>query len=178
MSIKLQEHARWSGSSSATAIACWAHGMTQLVHGLDNANTVWDNGVSWAQSLYDGHLLTHLIVGIQLHMSAGRGDLDQVLVMCRDAIVAAKAQHYLAGTSHLFGVTAVALIRSEEVDTAAMLLGAMVANGHTPRPNALGYLRKQLGEDTEARMSAGAVLSISDAADIALQYLNQHIDGR
>ncbi len=174
LSLKLQEHARGSGSATATAIACWAHGMTQLVHGLDNANKVWDDGISWAQSLHDGHLLTHLIVGIQLHMSAGRGDLDKVRTRCRDAIVAARAQHYLAGTSHLFGVTAVALIRSDDTDTAAKLLGAMVANGHTPRPNALGYLRKQLGEDTQARMSTGAVLSISDAADIALQHLAQH----
>lgn len=176
LSLKLQEHARWSGSATATAIACWAHGMTQLVHGLDTANKVWDDGVSWAQSLYGGHLLTHLIIGIQLHMSAGRGDIKQVLLMCRDAIVAAKEQHYLAGTSHLFGVTAVALIRMNDVDTAARLLGAMVANGHTPRPNALGYLRKQLGEDTEARMSVGSVLSIADAADIALQQLQQLID--
>ncbi|MEM7257033.1 MAG: adenylate/guanylate cyclase domain-containing protein [Pseudomonadota bacterium] len=176
LSLKLQEHARWSGSASATAIACWAHGMTQLMHGLDTANKVWDDGVSWAQSLYGGHLLTHLIVGIQLHMSAGRADIQTVLVRCRDAIVAAKEQHYLAGTSHLFGVTAVALIRVNDIDTAAKLLGAMVANGHTPRPNALGYLRKHLGEETDTAMGLGAVLSIADAADIALQHLQKAIE--
>lgn len=175
LSVKLQEHARWSGSGTATAIACWAHGMTQLAHSHDTANKVWDDGVSWAQTLYDGHLLTHMIKGIQLHMSAGKGDINKVTVMCRDAIVAAREQHYLAGTSHLFGVTAVALIRLHDVDTAAKLLGAMIANGHTPRSNAMGYLRKQLGDDAEAAMSAGAVLSISDAADMALQHLEMHL---
>ena len=175
LSMKLLEHARWSGSASATSVACWAHGMTQLADGLDSANLVWDDGVGWAQSLYSGHLLTHLIVGIQLHMSAGRGDIQQVLKLCHSALLAAKAQHYLAGTSHLFGVTAIALTRVNDVDTAARLLGAMVANGHTPRANALGFVRKQLGDRAELRMSSGALLNISDAAQIALDHLQEHI---
>ncbi len=176
LSMKLLDHARWSGSASATSVACWAHGMTQLVNGLDSANLVWEDGVSWAQSLYGGHLLTHLIVGLQLHMSAARGELQQVLKMCQSAILAAKEQHYLAGTSHLFGVTAMALTRVNDVDTAARLLGAMVANGHMPRPNVMRFVGKQLGERMEARMSTGAYLNISDAADIALEHLQQHIE--
>ena len=173
---KLLNHARWSGSASATAVACWAHGMTQLIDGIDSANAVWDDGVGWAQSLYGGHLLTHMIVGLQLHVSAGRGELPQVTTLCRKALLAAKEQHYLAGTSHLFGVTAIVLSRNNDTDTAARLLGAMVANGHTPRSNAIGFLHKLLGDRLEAKMSAGAHLSISNAADIALQHLDQYIE--
>ena len=120
--------------------------------------------------------MTHLIVGIQLHMSVGRGDLQVVLKRCHAAILAASKQHYLAGTSHLFGVTAVVLSRAGDPETGARLLGAMVASGHQPRQNALGYVRKYLGDNTESRMSAGAMLSISDAADIALQHLQMCIE--
>ncbi|MGI9601090.1 MAG: ATP-binding protein, partial [Acidimicrobiales bacterium] len=112
-------------SPTAKALAFWAEGLATSVTDPDEAAELWQLGQSEAYSLSDEHLLGHLLIGLQLHFVARRGQLPEVLALCRFALAAALDQHYFVGTSHLFGVAAIGLARSGDARTAGRLLGAM-----------------------------------------------------
>ena len=76
---------------------------------------------------------------------------------CREALSEALDQHYYAGASHLFGVTAIALSLAGDAQTGARLVGAMIENGHLPRRIAQRELEAALGDDL-------AIWSSSDEA--------------
>ncbi|MGI9600903.1 MAG: hypothetical protein ACR2QE_03390, partial [Acidimicrobiales bacterium] len=121
----------------------------------------------------DEHLLGHLLIGLQLHFVARRGQLPEVLALCRFALAAALDQHYFVGTSHLFGVAAIGLARSGDARTAGRLLGAMTAHDHIPRRNAVSTVQEALGDEFEVVAESGAGLSVADAARIAIDALDR-----
>ncbi len=65
--------------------------------------------------------------------------------------------YYYVGASHLFGVAAIALIRSGDPKTGAKLVGLMIANGHRPRSNASHALTAALGDAVDGYEAAGDV---------------------
>ncbi len=163
-------------SISAGVLAHWARGMYAVSVSPDSGETVdmgnglqeWRAGRELAESLSDVHLLAYLITSIELHITAADGTLDDALLLSRDALRRAHRHHYVAGTSHLFGVTAIVLARTGRADLGRRLLPVMVANGHPPRQNALDAVNPSGVGD---RVDQSDVLSIHDAehlADIAL----------
>jgi predicted ATPase/class 3 adenylate cyclase len=164
-----------NGSATTMAIARWAQGLTTAITDRGQAMAIWDEGLDAARSLNPRHLAVHLLVGLQLHFSAPLGELGSTLRRCRDALLLAHDQHYLAGTSHLFGVTAIVLARADRAETGARLLGAMQANGHIPRGNALKAINHALGAETEDHLVRGAGMSINDAAGVAIAALDEAI---
>lgn len=161
-----------SGSASARAVAAWAGGMRKTFAGLDRALAEWRRGMDVAQSLSPSHLAYQVTVGLVLHFSAGRGDLDEVVDGCLDALRSARAQHYLAGTSHLFGVTAIVLCRLGHPEAGAALLGVMEANGHVPRDNAARAVERALGDRAGEAKRAAEGMSVDDAATMAIGLLS------
>ena len=172
----LAEMARRTGSATTAALARWAEGLVEAISDRRRAVEIWDDGLDAARSLNPRHLLVHLLVGLQLHFTAGRGELGPTLRRCRETLQLAHDQHYLAGTSHLFGVTAIVLARAGRAETGARLLGAMEGNGHLPRGNAVHAISKALGDDADSRVARGIDLSINDAAAIALAALDEAIE--
>ncbi len=167
-----------SGSASAQALARWANGMVETFSSMEAGLRQWRLGLDAARSITDVHLLVHLIVGLELHFSATRGDLDDVLAKTLDGLRRAHAQHYLSGTSHLFGVSAIVLSRVGMAPTGARLIGSMVANGHLPRENAIRAIDKALGPDAESAKNDGASLSTNDAASLAIATLEDVVASR
>ncbi len=168
---KLMAIAVESGSATAMGLARWAGGLTATFHGVDKALDEWRKGIDTVQSLSPSHLGYHLMVGLVLHFTASHGDLDAVVDQCLDTLEQAHAQHYVAGTSHLFGVTAIVLCRLDRPETGGRLLGAMEAHGHKPRANAVRAVDKALGADADRARSAGASLSTDEAATMAMDAL-------
>ncbi|WP_394936743.1 hypothetical protein [uncultured Ilumatobacter sp.] len=124
------------------------------------------------------HLVEPVIDGLILHFSVERAGLDEVLHHCRDAVQAALDQHYYyyVGASHLFGVAAIALIRSGDPKTGAKLVGLMIANGHRPRSNASHALTAALGDAVDGYEAAGTLLTVSQAGRIAVTALDAAIE--
>ncbi len=168
----LRRDAASSGSASAIALAHWASGIAATFDGIDRALKEWDAGLDSARSLSQNHLLVHLIVGLELHFTASHGDLPTVVDRCLESIIHARSQHYVAGTSHLFGVIAIVLSRTNRAEIGARLLGAMTANGHKPRPNAIRALERAVGDDLDQMMLDGSLLTISDASLLAIDALS------
>ncbi len=173
----LQRLATESGSSSALALSHWARGMVATFVSLEQAMDQWDRGLDIARSLRPVHLIVHLITGLQLHFTASRGDLDVVLRRTVDSLEQAREQHYIAGTSHLFGVTAIVACRCDRADVAARLLQTMVAHGHQPRHNARAAVERMLGPGG-LEGSETTPLSINEAAVLAIATLNEELDRR
>ena len=119
-----------------------------------------------------------LIVGLELHFAASRGDLDVVLERCLQILEQAHEQHYLAGTSHLFGVTAIILSRVDRAETGAELIGSMIAGGHLPRSNAMRAMERGLGDGARAAIDRGRSLSTNEAASLATSSLRAAIAER
>ena len=165
-----------TGSVSARAIAAWANGQVESFVDLDQGIRTWRDGREWAASLPSNHLAEQILVGLILHVTARRGELWSTLVDCRDALSEALDQHYYAGASHLFGVTAIALSRAGDARTGARLLGSMIENGHLPRRNARRELEAALGEELEDFMVMGASLSVTQAGHLAIDALEQAIE--
>ncbi len=165
-----------SGSASAQALARWANGMVATFDSMDAGLREWRLGLDAARSITDVHLLVHLIVGLELHFTASRGDLDHVLGLTLDSIRQAHAQHYLSGTSHLFGVAAIVLSRVGRPETGAQLIGSMLSNGHVPRENAIRAIDRALGERAEAHRRDGARLSTNEAAALAIGALHESVE--
>ncbi len=168
----VMEVARDSGSSSAMALAYWAQGQAMAMQDVEAAADLWRRGLDWARSLPDDNLVEHLLIGLILHFEIRAADLAAMLELCRSALRSAMRQHYVAGTSHLFGVIAIALVRCGDPDTGARLIGAMTANGHLPRRNALRALEDALGDELGLKMAAGRLLTISEAAQEAASALD------
>lgn len=164
-----------TGSASANALACWAEGMVTALTDLDGGEITWDQGLDAARSVHPVHLVVHLIVGLIIHFSAGRGELPDVLDRCRAILDEAIEHHYLAGTGHLMGVTAIVLARAGDAATGARLIGAMEANGHLPRPNAVRAIERAAGDDLAGAKASGARLSIKEAGTVALAALDDAI---
>ena len=139
---------------------------------LDAAIQIWTDGLEWPRSMPRDHLVEQLLDGLLLHFTVTRNDLTVALKNCRDAVQKALDQHYYAGTSHLFGVSAVALCRSGDAKTGARLVGAMIANGHLPRENAQRALQDALGDEVELYKQSGRTLSVTQAANVALDALD------
>ncbi len=158
-------------SATAHGVAHWAGGLVSAADDIGASSQQWKKGIDSARSLHAVHLVYHLIVGLILHFSAGRGEVKEVVAGCLDALEQANDQHYLAGTSHLFGVTAIALCRTGREGAGAQLLGAMEANGHFPRPNAIRAVDRALGEAAVAAKRPGRELSINEAAQMAMNEL-------
>ncbi len=165
-----------TNSPTAKAIAAWAAGQTASFQSLDAGLKIWSDGIEWSRSLPSAHLLDQLLTGMILHVTVRRGELGPSLQSCRDAISDAITQHYHAGTSHLFGVAAIALSRAGDPTTGARLIGAMMANGHLPRRNARLELEQALGEQLEPLLDAGQTLGITDAAQLALASLDTALE--
>ena len=165
-----------TGSPSATALAAWAAGQLATYDSIERAIDVWTGGFQWTRSLPGEHLIDHLLTGLILNFVATGGALAGSLEQCRDAIQLALDHHYVAGTSHLFGVTAIVLCRADDAATGAQLVGAMIANGHMPRPNARRALEKAFATtDLEPHFAPGHDLSITEAARIAIDALTAAI---
>ncbi len=168
---KVMSVGRSTDSATALGIGHWALGMARTFESVPAALDEWRAGLDAVQSLGRSHLVYHVIVGLVLHFSVWRGDLAEVTHACLAALREARDLHYLAGTSHLFGVTAIVLCRSGRATNGALLLGAMEANGHLPRPNALRAVAKALGDNADDAKLAGRHLSIDDAAGFAIDQL-------
>lgn len=168
--------ARETGSPSAMAVAYWAEGQSVAMTDRDAGCAIWEAGLEWPRSLPGNHLVEHLLIGLLLHFQVRKGDLREVLALCESAVQSAVRQHYIAGASHLLGVTAITLARAGDPGTGARLLGAMVANGHLPRSNALKALQAEFGDELESHMALGQTLSVNGAAQLALQALKDAID--
>ena len=93
----------------------------------------------------------------QTIMSCSDQNLDVVLDRCLTILEQAHEQHYLAGTSHLFGVTAIILARVDRAETGAELIGSMIANGHLPRGNAMRAMERSVERTAFIRNSIHAV---------------------
>ncbi len=165
-----------SGSPTALALAAWAEGQVVAVTDREAAIAIWQKGLEWPRSLPGHHLIESLLTGLILHFEARRGDLSTILAESRAALKWAAQEHYLAGASHLFGVTAIGLTRAGRPEMGAKLLGAMVANGHRPRMNALRVLQAALGDDLEANMDEGRVLTVKDASTLAMEQLSECLE--
>lgn len=162
-----------SGSATAVGIAHWAGGMASTFEGLASALERWRLGVDSVRSLGDVHVVNDIIVGLELHFTVSRGDLVEAISGCLGAVERAHRNHYNAGTSHLFGVTAIVLCRAGQPETAAKLLGAMASNGHVPRGNARHAVQSALGDSATNLQELGTGLSINDAATIAMTALEE-----
>ena len=175
---EMERIAERTDSATAMALARWAGGMVSSFESIGSGLEEWRHGLDAARSVSDVHLLVHLIVGLELHFTASRGDLDTVLERCLTILEQAHDQHYLAGTSHLFGVTAIILARVDRAETGAELLGSMVANGHLPRGNARRAIEGALGDAAAAAEERGKRLSTNAAAALACEQLRAAIDER
>ncbi|MEM7093416.1 MAG: adenylate/guanylate cyclase domain-containing protein [Actinomycetota bacterium] len=174
----LSQLANRTGSASAIALARWAGGMVASFQSINAALAEWRQGLDSARSINDVHLLVHLIVGLELHFTASHGDLDTVLDRCLSILTEAHDQHYLAGTSHLFGVTAIILARVDRAEVGAELLGSMHAHGHVPRENARRRIDAALGDRAELAERRGHALSTNEAAALATSALREAIEER
>ncbi len=172
----LNDLAAETGSVTARAIAAWANGQVQSFTDLQLAIQTWREGREWARSLPSSHLVDQLLVGLLLHVTARRGELLRTLEECRDALSEALDQHYYAGVSHLFGVTAIGLTRAGDAQTGARLVGTMMENGHLPRRNARRELEVALGDDLDDLLEFGRSLSITQAAHLAIGALDRAIE--
>ena len=166
-----------TGSTSAAALACWAEGIALVRSDPEAAEATWIEGLDRARSLSSSHLMTHLITGLLLHMRAGRGDLASTIGLCRDTLEEAIDQHYLAGTSHLFGVAGICLARAGRAEAGGELLATMIANGHQPRSNARRSLTAALGHDIESYQPRRAAMTIGEAGQFALAELDAAAEG-
>jgi predicted ATPase/class 3 adenylate cyclase len=171
----LNEIAAATGSATARAVAAWANGQVQSFTDLQLGIQTWTDGREWARSLPSVHLVDQLLVGLLLHVTARRGELLGTLQGCREALSEALDQHYYAGASHLFGVTAIALSRAEDAQTGARLVGAMMENGHLPRRNARRELEVALGDDLDDLVEFGRSLSVTQAGYLAIAAIDQAI---
>ena len=161
-----------TNSPSAKALAAWSQGMVVTFDDLDAAIQIWTDGLEWPRSRPREQLGEQLLDGLRRHFTVTRNDVTVALKNCRDAVQKALDQHYYAGTSHLFGVSAVALCRSGDAKTGARLVGAMIANGHLPRENAQRALQDALGDEVELYKQSGRTLSVTQAANVALDALD------
>ena len=164
-----------TGSLTATALAAWGNGQVRSFDDLDLGVETWQAGTEFARSLSREHLIDQLLVGLILHVTARRGELSSTLEGCRDALRSALRSHYYAGTSHLFGVTAIALCRAGDPQTGARLVGSMIEHGHLPRRNARRELETALGNDLVDFMASGRSLSITRAGYVAIEALEAAI---
>ena len=165
-----------SGSISARCIAAWANGQVRSFTDLQLGIETWRDGRDWARSMPSSHLLDQLLVGLELHVTARRGELLSTLEGCRDALNEALDQHYYAGASHLFGVSAIALSRSGDAQTGARLVGAMMEHGHLPRRNARRELESALGDDLDHFFDLGRGLSVTRAGHLAISALDSALE--
>lgn len=173
LAAEMTHRAQDSGSASAIALARWAEGLVLAAQRRpDEAEAVWKDGRDIAASLSSQHLLVHLINGLLAHWMAPRGEVVDVVAFCRRALDDAIAQHYLTGTSHLFGVTAIVLSRAGAAASGAALLGAMEGNGHVPRDPALPMLQSALGSEYDAAADVGRSWSVDEAGAFALDALD------
>lgn len=168
--------ARETGSISAHALASWAQGLLVTYTDLDAAITIWDEAREAPRVLPRDHLTEHLLVGLILHFTVQQHDVGDALGSCRAALQSAIDGHYYAGASHLFGVTAIALSRADDPETGAKLVGAMIGNGHRPRSNATQALERALGDEIERWQTVGSALSVTQAAHIALEAIDEAIE--
>ncbi len=172
------DNVRWiadeSESPSASALASWAEGMAAIRDDIVRADNHWLEGLEVASSLGPNHLLTHLINGLRLHVMVEVADPTEAAAACIPVVEHAVQQHYLAGTSHLFGVVGVCLARSGRAEAAAKLLETMMAHGHQPRSNARHALVRALGYDPKSfAFDASSSMSINEAAVFALDQLSE-----
>lgn len=165
-----------TGSITARAVSAWASGQVESFDDLDRGIQTWRDGREWAGSLPASHLVEQLLVGLVLHVTARRGELSSTLVGCRDALSEALDQHYYAGASHLFGVTAIALSRAGDARTGARLVGSMIENGHLPRRNARSELEAALGDELADLIVMGRTLSVTQAGRLGIDALQQAIE--
>ena len=166
--LEVERIAGEAKSPTAFAIAHWARGMYLVSTGapLDDARSSWTTGRQIAHTMSETHLVSHLIIGLELHFVAEAGELVDAVDGCRDALRSALDQHYLAGASHLLGVTAIVLNRLGERELALTLLRVMEDHGHQPRANALDAL----GVESLVDPPPGSVrLSMQDAASKAIE---------
>lgn len=171
------KRAERSGSASAIALGRWAQGLSSAANGdLSRASEAWEAGIDVAESLGSNHLLGHLLRGLLVHWQTPGGDLDDVLHTNLSCLELAIEQHYLVGTSHLFGVAAIALSRAGEVETGAALLGAMRANGHEPRYPALPMLQAAAGDEFDGMAARGRGWSVKHAGQIAVAALRSAVE--
>ncbi|MGI9644971.1 MAG: adenylate/guanylate cyclase domain-containing protein [Ilumatobacteraceae bacterium] len=165
-----------TGSVTARAIAAWANGQVESFADLDTALATWRTGREWVASMPSNHLADQLLVGLELHATARRGDLTQTLEGCRDALHEALEQHYYVGVSHLFGVTSIALSRAGDARTGARLVGAMIEQGHLPRRNARRELERALDDELDDLLVMGRTMSVTQAGYVALAALDAALE--
>jgi len=161
-----------SRARSAQVLAHWAKGMylasvalpSNDMKNITAARDEWSAGRELAGSLADVHLVAHLITSLELHFTAGGGPVGDALELSRDALHRAHRHHYLAGTSHLFGVVAIVLTRVGRIDIGQRLLRVMMANGHPPRQNAIDALGPVETPDPSATLSIREAARLADIA--------------
>jgi len=162
-----------TGSVTARALAAWAAGQVISFEDIERGVQTWMAGREWSNSVPTPHLVDQLLVGLILHVTARSGDLKTTLLGCRRALGEALERHYHVGTSHLFGVTAIALCRAGDASTGAQIVGTMIENGHLPRRNAQRELERALGDELDDHLALGRNLTITQAAGIAIEALDR-----
>ena len=172
----LNDIAATTGCVTARAVAAWANGQVQSFTDLQLGIQTWTDGREWARSLPSDHLVDQILVGLLLHVTARREELLGTLEGCRGALSEALDQHYLAGASHLFGVTSIALSRAGDAQTGARLVGAMMENGHLPRRNAQRELESALGDGLDDLLEFGRSLGVTQAGYLAIRALDEAIE--
>lgn len=171
----MTELAEATRSVSAQALEAWAAGMVISYGDLKGAVLLWQEAREGPRSMPRDHLLEHLLVGLILHFTVHMRDVPVALENCSSALRSALDSHYYAGTSHLFGVSAIALCRGGNPEVAGTLLGAMVGSGHLPRKNAVDVVSNALGDKLQHYQEAGHKLSITQAGHMALEALDAAI---
>lgn len=166
-----------TSSITTHAMAAWSQGLVLTFKDVNAAIQVWTEALEGPRSMPRDHLLEQLLVGLILNFTVEHEPLPVALDHCRGALQSAIDSHYYVGTSHLFGVTAIALCRAGDPETGARLVGAMIGNGHLPRRNATRALEKALGDEAEVQKSIGAVMGITKASHVALEALDAAITG-
>jgi predicted ATPase len=160
-------------SATAMSLANWAWGLSHLK--IDDAIPMqaFSDGLAYAQTLSEGHLIAHLINGLVCHVMSLTGDLDDAIEWCQRSVSSALNMHYLIGASHLLAATAVTLARAGLDLDAVQLLRSMMTNGHHPRRDIRMFMDSACPGWDHLDASSGPSLTIHQAGSVALGALER-----
>ncbi len=167
------ELASQTESATAMSLANWAWGLSHLK--VDDAipMTAFTEGLQYAQTLSEGHLIAHLINGLICHVMSLTGELDEAIGWCQRSVSSALNGHYLIGASHLLGATAVSLARAGLDQDAVQLLHAMITNGHHPRRDIRKFMDASCPGWNTLEAASAPKLTIHQAGSVALEALER-----
>ena len=160
-------------SATAMSLANWAWGLLHLKIDYAIPMQAFSDGLAYAQTLSEGHLIAHLINGLVCHVMSLTGDLDDAIEWCQRSVSSALNMHYLIGASHLLAATAVTLARAGLDLDAVQLLRSMMTNGHHPRRDIRMFMDSACPGWDHLDASSGPSLTIHQAGSVALGALER-----